>query len=134
MEHLLVYSERKKNIAKTEVPSRNPTTFALASVRFRKIRNGISGAWERVDHEEDADSAAAPSRRPTVVPDPQWCLSVGHDRVDEQRQTRGDGDGPATSNRLWPRSARDSCSSIGASTTAAAPTGTLTKKIHAQPR
>ena len=50
------YSVRMKKFAKTTAPSSSPATFAPATVRTRKMRNGISGSLHaRLDHEEDAE-------------------------------------------------------------------------------
>ena len=38
-----MYSEMKKNIANSDMPSSSPITLAPRSVRSRKIENGTSG-------------------------------------------------------------------------------------------
>ncbi len=58
--------------AKKLPPSRNPTAFATATVRSRKIRSGSSGASVRVSTTRKATSSAAETASSvTVRADPQ---------------------------------------------------------------
>src|SRR5712691_2223544 len=61
------YSVRMKKFAKIAAPKSTPTMFAAVTDRFRKISNGISGAFVRVSVTRNAiRNAADRTRRPIV--------------------------------------------------------------------
>src|SRR5919109_728908 len=62
-----MYREMKKNIEKSDAPTRRPTTFAPVNVRRRKIRNGMSGAVDRSSIATKAASSAADSASSPIV-------------------------------------------------------------------
>jgi hypothetical protein len=65
----------KKNIENREAPRRSPTTLAPVSVLSRKIRKGISGAFERSSITTNAPIRATDSpSRPTILVEPQPAL------------------------------------------------------------
>jgi hypothetical protein len=65
----------KKNIEKSEAPTRSPTALAPVSVRNLKIRKGINGSAERrsMKMKETISAAATPSRAIVCV-EPQPAL------------------------------------------------------------
>ena len=67
----------KKNIEKSEAPTRRPTTLAPVTVRTRKIEKGTSGARER---SSIATKAASRISAATIVPivwtEPQPAVSA----------------------------------------------------------
>ena len=74
-----MYSEMKKNIENSDMPSSSPTTFAPRSVRCRKIENGTSGWRVRSSIATNAASSAsdtAPSASVCVEPQPASFAST----------------------------------------------------------
>ena len=72
------YSVSRKKFANTIAPSRRPATFAPATVRTRKMRNGINGSFARDSITRNATrSAAATTSREIVqaVPQPWFGAS-----------------------------------------------------------
>src|SRR3984893_6993291 len=130
-----MYSELKKNIAKSPQATRSITTFEAASARSRKIDSRTSGATERCSITTTAASSAfASTKKPIVVVEPQPFRSAWTIAYTSAIRPPVAVIAPATSQL------RCACSSLrcgtrrNENTTAAAPTGTLTKKIHGHER
>ena len=86
----------------------------------------------RLDEDEDREQRDADRGQPERPGGaPAEALGL-HDRVDEHHQPRGHEHGAERRRTSPARSALDSVISRADSTAAAAPTGTLTKKIHSQ--
>ena len=89
-----MYSEMKKNIENSDMPISSATVSAPRSVRRRKIENGISGARERVSITRNAaSSTSAPAISSSVSRRAPAGVDGVDERVDEQREPGGDGDG-----------------------------------------
>src|SRR5919109_2987444 len=116
-------------------PSRKPTTLAAASERSRKIRNGISGALVRSSQSVNtASSAAEAISRRIVRVEPQPTVGAFEIAYTRSASPPVTVTAPAASKRRCPSSARLSGTNGHVSVKTSAPTGTLTKKIHCQPR
>ena len=90
-----MYSVPTKMNAKKLPPSSNPATFAPASVRSRKIDSGSSGDSTRFSITRNAaSSAAAAASSASVLRGAPAVLRRLRDRVDQQHQPAGAGDGP----------------------------------------
>ena len=125
----------KKNIEKSEAPTRIPTTLAPVIVRRRKIEKGTSGARERRSIATKAISRiAAAARTPIVCAEPQPASSASSRAKTRAERPRVIVVAPATSKFRTSCSARDSAIRRGASAAAAIPIGTLTQSTHSQPR
>ena len=75
----------KKNIEKSEAPTRMPTTLAPVIVRTRKIENGTSGARERRSIDDEGAEQDQRERRsvPIVWVEPQ-PRSFGVDQGEDE--------------------------------------------------
>src|SRR5215216_2624421 len=74
-----MYSVSIRNIENDTVPRISPEMFAAATVRIRKIENGISGSFTRASQTaKAARSTAASENRPMVATEPQpyWFACV----------------------------------------------------------
>src|SRR5581483_7254449 len=128
------YRVRTKKFANVTPPRNRLETFAPATVLTRKMRNGISGSWTRDSITRNATiNAAATASRPSVHAVPQPCDGAFETAYTSSASPAVTVTAPAQSGRTW-RSERLSRTKRGARTNASAPTGTLTKKIHSQPR
>ena len=125
----------KKNIENSDMPISRPTMSAPRSVRRRKIENGISGWRVRssIDDEGDQQDRRAGESQQRRGRAPADVDGVD-DRVDEQRQARGDGHRARDVEAAAPSSARLSTSMRGASAAATRPIGTLTNSTQRQLR
>src|SRR5215831_117191 len=125
-----MYSVRIRNIEKSTVPMMKPATFAAVSVCRRKIENGTSGSRWRCSHAANAPRIPAEAAKtPIVAAEPQphcWpCVMASTSRTSPEVTSTA----PGTSWRCS-RESRLSVSRTGVSASAAAPTGTFTKKIQ----
>jgi hypothetical protein len=81
----------KKNIEKSEAPTRMPTTLAPVIVRMRKIEKGTSGARERRSIATKAISRIAEAARvPIVCAEPQPALSASSRAKTRAERAEGD--------------------------------------------
>ncbi len=72
-----MYSVSTKNCENAMAPTITAMPFAAASVRWRKMRSGSSGAFERSSITMNAArSSADPARSPSVVGSPQPDVTV----------------------------------------------------------
>ncbi len=118
-------------------PRRRPATFAPATVRTRKMRNGISGSCARDSITRNIDEQHERDGQPRDRPGGSSSRGSGAfgDGVDEQREPGRDRDGACRRRSSCSRSERLSRTNRGASSKRErSPTGTLTKKIHSQPK
>ena len=66
------YSVRMKKFANSDAAEQQPATLAPATVRMRKIENGISGSFARDSITRNAISSSDRDGEPEIVqPDPQ---------------------------------------------------------------
>jgi len=109
--------------------------FAASTGRIRKIRNGTSGALERVSIRTNVARIAIETSSSRIVraelQPTSGAFEIAYTSSASPPVTVT---APARSKRRWPRSARLSGTNGRASPKTSAPTGTLTKKIHSQPR
>ena len=103
-----------KNQANMPAAHNTPTTLAVATLRSRNRRSGISGALTRASITRNAASSttAAPSRPSVCTERPAGLVAVD-DRVHREHQRRGDGDGAGDVEALaarWPVAAGSSTS------------------------
>ena len=88
-----MYSDRRKNIPKTAVPSISPMTFAPVSVRRRKMPSGRAASGERISMTMNAiERTAQPTRERIVSADVQPTVGARGEAVDKEHQRRRDGD------------------------------------------
>ena len=129
------YRVSTKKSAKITAPSRKPTTLAAARVRSRKILNGTSGARLRSSITAKAASSAAEASRSRIVlaeaQPTSGAFEIAYTRSASPAVTVI---APPASKRRWPRSALLSGTRAIARAKTSTPTGTLTQKIHDQPR
>jgi hypothetical protein len=117
----------KKNIEKSEAPTRMPTTLAPVIVRMRKIEKGTSGARERRSMTTKAVSSSAEATSvPIVWAEAQPALSASSRAKTSVERPSVIVAAPATSKWRTSPSARVSAIRLGAIAAAAMPIGTLT--------
>ena len=124
-----------KKFANTTPPRSKPATFAPATVLHpedaerhqRVLRPRLDDEERDQQRRRDREPRDRPGRAPAV-------RRRVRDGVDEQREPGGDRDRAARCPGSSSRSERLSRTKRGARSSASAPTGTLTKKIHSQPR
>ena len=122
-----------KKFENVTAPSMNAVTFAPATVRIRKIENGISGSLARASiTRKPRISAAATIRRVMTQPEPQPWIGALETAYTSRAMPAVTVTAPAMSG-LVTRSSRLSRTYRGASRKAITPTGMLMKKIHSQP-
>ena len=116
-------------------PSISPTAFAPVSVRMRKIPNGTSGAVARNSQRTNAARMTREAiRSPIVRPVPHPTSGAFEIAYTSSARPPVTLTAPVASKRRCPRSAWLSGTIGRVSAKTSAPTGTLTKKIHSQPR
>ena len=92
-----------KKFENVTAPSRNEQMFAPATVRMRKIENGISGSFARDSMTRNAIRSTTPRRARREHPAGAEAVArCVRDRVDEQRDAGGDGDGAGDVRRARP--------------------------------
>src|SRR3954465_13642673 len=129
-----MYSDTKKNIENSDIAISRPTMFTLVIVRLRKMPgSGTSGALLlRSMTKNEAIMTSAVPIRISVSPEPQPTLLALTIEYTSSDRPPVIANAPAKS-KLRSPSLRLSGSRRVASSAAAMPIGTLTKRTHSQP-